>query len=203
MRDPKRLGILGGTFNPVHHGHLIVAQEAFYRYELGRVILVPAARNPLKSEEPEGASADQRLRLLKLVEDADSRFSVDAAELRQGGASYTIDTLRRIGELNRGAELYLLLGADAALTLPQWKDVTNYGELCRVIICDRPGSPTFRAAIPPELTALGLRLEFMPIPELEISATDIRRRIRQGKPIRYLVPDSVAEYIHEHRLYVD
>src|SRR5687768_6823100 len=100
MRGPLRLGILGGTFNPLHHGHLIVAQEAWYRYELGRVILVPAARNPLKATEPEGATPDQRLKMLKLVEDEDSRFSVDAVELRQGGSSYTIDSLKRIRDLH-------------------------------------------------------------------------------------------------------
>lgn len=202
MRGPQRLGILGGTFNPVHHGHLIVAQEAWYRYELGRVILVPAARNPLKAEEPEGSTAEQRLKLLKLVESEDSRFSVDASELRTGGPSYTIETLKRVNDLHKDAELYLLLGADAALTLPQWKDVHRFGELCRVVVCDRPGSSSFRDSIPPALTELGLKVEFMPIPELEISATDIRRRIRMGKPIRYLVPDSVAEFIHEQRMYM-
>ncbi len=203
MRGPQRLGILGGTFNPVHHGHLLVAQEAWYRYELGRVILVPAARNPLKASDPEGTVPEQRLKMLKLVEDADSRFSVDAAELRHGGPSYTISTLKRIAEVNPHAELYLLLGADAAETLPLWKDVEKFRELCRVIVCDRHGSPTYRTTVPAELVALGLKFEFMPIPELDISATDIRQRIRLGKPVRYLVPDLVAEYIHEHRLYLD
>jgi nicotinate-nucleotide adenylyltransferase len=203
MSEPRRLGILGGTFNPVHHGHLLVAQEAWYRYELSRVILVPAKRNPLKETDPEGATPDQRLRMLKLVEDNDSRFSVDATELRQRPPSYTITTLKRIAENNKGAELYLLLGADAALTLPRWKDVEQFGELCRVVVCDRPGSSSLRAEIPAELKALGLRMEYMPIPELEVSASDVRKRIRMGRPIRYLVPDAVAEYIHEYRLYLD
>jgi nicotinate-nucleotide adenylyltransferase len=203
MRGLQRLGILGGTFNPVHHGHLIVAQEAWYRYELARVILVPAARNPLKDDEPEGSSSEQRLRMLRLVEGEDSRFSVDASELRAGGPSYTIGTLRRIREVNKDAELYLLLGADAAHSLTLWKDVRLFGDLCRVIVCDRPGNASFRDSIPAALTELGLQVEFMPIPELEISATDIRRRIRQGKPIRYLVPDTVAEFIHEQGLYLE
>jgi len=202
-RGPQRLGVLGGTFNPVHLGHLLVAQEAWYRFELGRVILVPAARNPLKADEPAGATPDQRLKMLKLVEERDSRFSVDAAELRAGGASYTINTLKRIADNNHGAELHLLLGADAALTLPQWKDVDKYGALCRVVVCDRPGSASLRDQMPAELKALGLRLEFMPIPELDVSASDIRKRVRMGRPIRYLVPDAVAEFIHEHRLYLD
>jgi nicotinate-nucleotide adenylyltransferase len=202
IANSKRLGILGGTFNPIHHGHLLIAQEAWYRYELARVILVPAARNPLKDGDPEGATPDQRLKMLKLVEDEDSRFSVDATELRHGGPSYTITTLKRLRETNKDAELYLLLGADAALTLPKWKDIHGYAELCMVAICDRPGHPSFRDGIPQELKDLGLRMEFMPIPELEVSATDIRRRLRMGKPIRYLVPDSVAEYLHQHKLYL-
>lgn len=202
MPDRKRLGILGGTFNPVHHGHLLVAQEAWYRYELSRVILVPAARNPLKDQEPEGATPDQRLKMLKLVEDEDSRLSLDATDLRSGGPSYTITTLNRVRENNKDAELHLLLGADAALTLSQWKDVEQYGGLCMVVVCDRPGHPSFRDGIPQELKDLGLRVEFMPIPEMEVSSTDIRKRLRMGKPIRYLVPDSVAEYVHQHKLYL-
>jgi nicotinate-nucleotide adenylyltransferase len=202
MATLQRLGILGGTFNPVHLGHLLLAQEAWYRYELARVVLVPAARNPLKPEGPDGATPDQRLRMLKLVEDADRRFSVDATELRREGPSYMIDTLIRLGTNHPGTELHLLLGADAALTLPQWQSIERYSSLCRIVVCDRPGSASLRATLPSELLALGLRLEFMPLPELDISASEIRRRVRQGKPVRYLVPDSVAEYIHEHKLYL-
>jgi nicotinate-nucleotide adenylyltransferase len=202
-RLSERLGILGGSFNPVHIAHMVLAQEAWYRMELSRVIFVPVAHNPLKDEPPAGASDDERLALLKLALDKDSRFCVDALEIRRGGLSYTIDTLQRLAMVHAQAELYLLVGADSALTLPQWKDVRAFRELCTVVICNRPGETDFRAGLPPELKELDLRYEYMPIPPLAISASEIRKRVRMGKPVRYLVHDGVAEFIHKHSLYSD
>jgi nicotinate-nucleotide adenylyltransferase len=200
-RLPERLGILGGSFNPVHMAHLVLAQEAWFRLDLARVIFVPAAQNPLKDSPPEGASDDDRLALLRLVVDKDSRFSLDAHEIRRGGISYTIDTLRRLAALHHAAELYLLVGADAAMSLPEWKEIRAFRELCTVVICNRPGEPNFATGLPPQIAELELRYEFMPITPLDISASQIRKRLRIGKPIRYLVPDAVAEYIHRHNLY--
>ncbi len=197
----ERLGILGGSFNPVHIAHMVLAQEAWYRLELSRVLFVPVAHNPLKPDPPAGASDDERLALLKLALEKDSRFSVDALEIRRGGRSYTIDTLQRLAAVHPGAELYLLVGADSALTLPQWKDVRAFRELCSVVICNRPGETDFSAGLPQELAELELRYEYMPIPPLAISASEIRKRVRMAKPIRYLVHDGVAEYIHTHGLY--
>jgi nicotinate-nucleotide adenylyltransferase len=197
----ERLGILGGTYDPVHMVHLLLAQEAWYRYELSRVLFIPAAHNPLKPEYDGGANSDQRLAMLKLALERDTRFAVDAWELRQGGVSYSIDTLRRLKQLYRDAELYLILGADAALALPQWKGIGEYGNLCTLLICDRPGSVSFQNGLPPLLQPLGLRWELMPVPQLDISASNIRRRLRQGKPVRYFMPDSVADYIHHHGIY--
>lgn len=197
----ERLGIFGGSFNPPHMAHLLLAQEAWYRYDLARVIFLPAARNPLKDSEPEGATAEQRLRMLRLAVEPDARFCVDAYEIRQGGMSYTVDSLRRIAKANPGAELYLILGADAALSLPRWKEIAAYAQLCRIVVAGRPGSSDLHAGFPPELTALGLWLEYMPLPPLDLSATEIRLRLRMGKPVRYMVPDSVAEFIHEQQLY--
>lgn len=198
----ERLGILGGSFNPVHVAHMILAQEAWHRLELSRVLFIPASQNPLKPEPPAGASDDQRLAMLKLALGQDSRFCVDAWELRRGGVSYTIDTLRRLASLHLGAELYLLVGADAALTLADWKDVRDFRALCTVVICNRPGEPDLSAGLPLDLAELDLRYEFMPLPPLAISASEIRKRIRLGKPVRYFVADAVAEFIHRHKLYI-
>lgn len=197
----ERLGILGGTFNPVHLAHLLIAQEAWYRFDLAQVMFIPAARNPLRSDVESLASDDHRLAMLRLATEEDARFSVNAWELRKGGKSFTIDTLRHQREIRPTAELYLLIGADAALTLPQWKDVRDFRELCTVVICNRPGSTDMQRELPQELVALGLRLEVMPLPQLDISASEIRRRLRIGKPVRYFVPDAVAEYIHRQGLY--
>lgn len=198
----KRLGIFGGTFNPPHLGHLRVAQEAWYRYELDTVVFFPAAKNPLKAESPaEDITDAQRLELLQSALEPDSRFSVDATELRRGGNSYTVDTLMRLHDLHPEHELFLIVGADAALTLAKWKDIHLFGSLCMVVICNRPGSSDLSQGLPQELERLGLRWEFMPLPALDVSSSDLRKRIRSGKPIRYLVSDAVAEQIHRNQLY--
>ena len=121
----ERLGLLGGSFNPVHIAHLLLAQEAWYRYKLGRVAFIPTAQNPLKSSPELSATGEQRLAMVKLACKDDSRFSVDATEVRHGGTSYTIDTLKRYFKLHRKAELYLIVGADAATALDQWKDMSR------------------------------------------------------------------------------
>lgn len=200
----KRLGIFGGTFNPPHLGHLRIAQEAWYRYQLDEVLFIPAAQNPLKDESPaDYISAAQRLDLLETALEPDARFTVDTLELDRGGNSYTIDTLRAIHGLQPQRELYLILGADAALTLPNWKDIKLFGSICMMVICNRPGAGDLSAGLPQELEELGLRWEFMPLPLLDISSSDLRKRIRSGKPIRYLVSDAVAEQIHSNQLYRD
>jgi nicotinate-nucleotide adenylyltransferase len=199
----ERLGILGGSFNPVHIAHLILAQEAYYRYQLSRVLFIPAARNPLKAGDPPGASPDQRLQMLHLACDKDARFTVDAFELRRPGPSYMIDTLHRLQRVHPGAELNLIIGADCAHQLHQWKDIHEYRELCRIIVTDRPGSESLAESVPAEMVRLELRWEFMHLPLIPISSSDIRQRARLGKPIRYFVPDGVAEYIRERQLYLE
>ncbi len=200
----QRLGVFGGTFSPPHLGHLRVAQEAWYRYELERVIFMPAAQNPLKDETPATYITDaQRLDLLKAAIEPDTRFSVDGMELRRGAPSYTIDTLQRLRELYPQHELHLIVGADAALTLAKWKGIQEYCSLCRIVVCNRPGSDDLSQGFPQELDELGLHWEFMPLPPLDVSSSDLRKRIRSGKPIRYMVSDAVAEQIHLNKLYVD
>jgi nicotinate-nucleotide adenylyltransferase len=199
------LAILGGTFNPPHLGHLMVAQAAFYRFRLSRVVFSPAAQNPLKpAEEEEAAKPDARLAMLRLATEPDGRFSVDAYDLRKGGLSFTINTLKRYRERYPDAELYFLLGADAAATLPQWKDIEQYRELCTLAIYPRADAPDFSRGLPDELAGLrelGLRWEYVPMELWPVSSTLLRRRVREGKPIRYYVPDDVADFIHQHALY--
>lgn len=198
----ERIGILGGTFNPIHIAHLLLAQEAWYRFDLSQVLLIPAARNPLREDIDNLAADAHRMQMLQLATKGDSRFTVDGCELRRGGASYTIETLRLVNSQHPQAELYLLMGADAALTLPRWKDISSYSALCTIVVCDRPGSALLQQGLPPEIADLQLKYELMPIPQLDISSSDIRRRLRQNKPIRYMVPDAVAEYIHRQLLYL-
>jgi nicotinate-nucleotide adenylyltransferase len=168
------------------------------------VLFVPAAQNPLKDADPRDDLSDaHRLAMLKLGCGRDSRFAVDAYDIRRGGMSYMIDTLIRLDRVHSGSGLVLILGADAALQLDQWRDVAEFHEYCEVAVARRPGEHADDKELRKLMERLGLRHEIMPVPQLEISSTDIRTRLRTGKPVRYLCPDAVVEYIHEHKLYVD
>ncbi|HES58015.1 MAG TPA: nicotinate (nicotinamide) nucleotide adenylyltransferase [Firmicutes bacterium] len=203
-RSANRIGILGGTFNPVHFGHLVLAQEAWYRFELARVLFVPAAQNPLREDDPRDEVSDaHRLAMLKLGCGRDSRFAVDAHDLRRGGQSYMIDTLRRLGRVHAGSGLVLILGEDAAVMLDRWRYAAEFHEYCELAVAYRPGGDEDEEQLRRLFGDLRLRYEFMPIPQLDISSSDIRQRLKAGKPVRYLCPDTVVEYIHENKLYLD
>ena len=179
----------------------MLAQEAWYRLELSRVDFIPAAQNPLKYDPRVHCSDEQRLEMVKLAVKDDSRFTVDGRELRQGGKSYTIDTLLHHAEHSPGSDIFLLVGADAAMTLPEWKHVRMFTKLCTVVICNRPGEPDLSGKLPEPLRELGLKFEYMPLPPLDLSSTEIRKRVRMGRPVRYFVPDAVAEFIHQQGVY--
>jgi nicotinate-nucleotide adenylyltransferase len=187
------IGLFGGSFDPVHHGHLIVAQVA--REQLGLEVLrfVPAREQPLKRGQHH-SSAEHRLAMLSLAVAGTSGFAVETAELNRPGPSYTVDTLRHLRRRHPGAELVLLLGADAALELPAWHEAEQVPELARIVVFGRPGSTRSSMA-----GAFG-RID---VPAINISATDVRARVRRGLSVRYWVPDAVAEYISAHRLYLD
>jgi nicotinate-nucleotide adenylyltransferase len=196
-----KIALLGGTFNPVHLGHLALAQEAHYRFELGRVAFIPAAQNPLKDDPRRYVTDAQRVQMLKQSLESDKRFVLDQRELRRGGQSYTIDTLLQYKDQQPDSELYLLVGADSALTLPKWRNISMYAALCTLVICNRPGYADLSGNLPEKLFELGLRYEYMPLPPIDISSSEIRKRVQLGKPVRYYVPDVVAEYIAQHGLY--
>lgn len=188
-----RLGVFGGSFDPVHHGHLIVAADAWRRLELSHVRLIPTGQQPLK---PGGhrASAADRLAMLQLAVSDDPRFVVDGREAVRPGPSYTVDTLRELHTEFPQASLCLLVGADTARDLPQWQEAPVLPSLATIVVLTRPGAPVPRHA---------LMARTLEVPAIDISATDIRARCRRHESVRYLVPDPVARYIAERRLYVD
>lgn len=199
-----RIGILGGSFNPVHLGHLVMAQDALERFGLDRVLFVPANQPPHKPT-PGMASAADRLTMLQLATRGDPRFAVCEEELQRGGVSYTVDTLRRLRELHPGAGLHFIIGGDTLRELHTWKDIYTVLELCVMVTIARPG---FRTE---GLDAEGLRLDD-PWPArlaanvvtghlVAVSSTDIRARAARGWSVRYLVPDAVAQYIADGGLY--
>jgi nicotinate-nucleotide adenylyltransferase len=196
-----RLGILGGTFNPPHLGHLICAQEAHLRLGLDRVVVVPAAQSPHKPFDDEDPGAEHRLALCRHAFAGDQRFAVDALEAERPGPSYTVDTLMELHSREPDSELYLIVGGDVAAGLPTWREPERVLSLARLSVARRRGTP--RRSIDEALEGLsgGERTEFFEMPRIGISSTDIRRRVRAREPIRYLVPDAVARYIDEHRLY--
>ncbi|MGH2870880.1 MAG: nicotinate-nucleotide adenylyltransferase [Solirubrobacteraceae bacterium] len=195
-----RVGILGGTFNPPHLGHLICAQEAHRALGLHRVLFVPARIPPHKpvGDEP---GPERRLALCELAVGPDERFSVSDLELGRDGPSYTVDTLQLLNEQAPHDELYLILGGDIAAGLPSWREPERVLELATVAIAGRRG--TARSAVVRSLGTLrgGERARFFAMPRIAISSTMVRDRARAGAPIRYLVPDAVAKAISRDGLY--
>jgi nicotinate-nucleotide adenylyltransferase len=195
-----RVGIMGGTFNPPHLGHLVCAQEAYLQLELDRVMLIPARTPPHKAVDAE-PGAEHRLELCRRAVDGDGRFAVSDLEVARSGPSYTVDTLEELSLRNPDHDLFLILGGDVAAGLPHWHRPERVLSLATVAVAKRRGTP--RVSVEHALAGLpgGERAQFFRMPRIAISSTMIRRRISRGEPIRYLVPDSVSDYISEHSLY--
>jgi nicotinate-nucleotide adenylyltransferase len=186
-----RLGVLGGSFNPIHHGHLITAAHAAEAVKLDRVLFIPVAVSPLRSASILASPRD-RWTMLKAAIRGDARFEASDLELKRGGRSYTVDTLRELRK-STGARLYLILGADSAAQLHRWKSPEEIGRLATLVVLARPGGPKLRP--------IPLRHLLVDAPLLEISSTEIRARARAGRPLRYFVPEAVDRHIRKKRLY--
>jgi len=189
----RSIGLLGGSFDPVHHGHLIAGRIAAEALGLDELRFVPAREQPFKRGR-HGAPAADRAAMLDLAVAGAPGFAVERVELDRPGPSYTVDTLRALRARDPGVALTLLLGADAAAELDAWHRAEELPGLARIVVFGRPGAP---------MPATPLITATVEVPAIEISATEIRARVRAGQPIRYWVPDAVAEYIARHRLYLD
>ena len=188
--------MLGGTFDPIHIGHLIVAQEVADQCGLDTVLFTPAAEPPHK-RAVQMAPAQMRLQMVSLAIRSNERFEISRAEIDREGVSYTVDTIRQLlQERGEGTELHLIIGRDAAEEFGTWCDPLAVLDLARVVVADRPCSAGGGDA------EMMRRMAFLDTPRLDLSSTEVRRRIKSGQPIRYLVPDEVAEFIKEHGLYV-
>ncbi|HEX2088073.1 MAG TPA: nicotinate-nucleotide adenylyltransferase [Solirubrobacteraceae bacterium] len=185
--------MLGGTFNPPHLGHLVMAQEAHAQLGLDRVVLMPVASPPHKALEDD-PGAEERLRMCELAVAKDDRFGVSRLELDRGGPSYTVDTLREIHAASPGDDLTFIVGGDMAHSLPTWREPAAVLALAALGVAERAGAA--RTQIAERLAPLGAgRVRFFDMPRLDISSTAVRSRVREGRPIRYLVPDDVARAI--------
>ncbi|MDE3133557.1 MAG: nicotinate-nucleotide adenylyltransferase, partial [Acidobacteriota bacterium] len=196
----ERIGILGGTFNPLHIGHLICAQEAYLRLALDRVLLIPAGEPPHKPLEQD-PGAEHRLELCRRAVAEDPRFDVSDLEVRRAGPSYTVDTLAALNSAAPDSELFLIVGGDVAAGLPTWHQPERVLSLATLAVAKRRG--TSKGSIDSALAGLrgGECTEFFRMPRIGISSTEIRHRVQMQEPITYLVPEAVASYIDEHRLY--
>ncbi|HKN65451.1 MAG TPA: nicotinate-nucleotide adenylyltransferase [Gemmatimonadaceae bacterium] len=189
-----RLGIFGGSFDPPHVGHLLVAVDAFDALSLDKLIFVPAAVQPLKAGTA-AAAPQQRLSMVRLLVGADPRFGVDTVEIERDGLSYTVDTLDTFAQRFPSAERFFVVGEDAMTAFGAWKAPEQIMRLARVAILRRPGAAAVELSKAPDGTiSLSTRL-------IEVSSTEIRERVRDGKSIRGFVPESVAAFIETERLY--
>jgi nicotinate-nucleotide adenylyltransferase len=197
-----RVGIFGGVFNPPHLGHLVCAQEAYVQLELDTVVFVPAARPPHR-EIPADPGAEARLTMCEYAISADERFRLSRVELDREGPSYTVDTLGELARQAPAPELVLILGADQARALARWHRPDEVVRRCAEIgVAERDGTAREDvAAGVAEVPGAAGKLRFFDMPRIDISATMIRRRAAEGRPIRYLVPDKVASYIGAQSLY--
>lgn len=186
------VGLFGGSFDPIHHAHLILAQLAREQLGLAEVRFVPAHEQPFKRGQ-HGAPAAHRVRMTELAIAGTEGFAVDRVEVERQGASYTVDTLRTLTAARPDAEFVLLLGHDAAVDLPKWREPEAVRRLARVAVFARPGTDD----------RLPVDVRRIDAPQLELSSTDIRERVRRGRSIRYYVPDAVADHIAAHGLYRD
>jgi len=188
----KRIGILGGTFNPLHIGHLAIAEVAQEQMSLEKVVFVPSCLPPHK-RIANLAPADDRLEMVRLSIKKNPKFDISDFEVQKGGKSYTIETVRYFQEKFPGAKLFFIVGGDSAAFLHTWKNVEEILTLASFIVVNRPGHDECEASIPHHSVVL---------PGIDISSSYVRRRIVQGKSIKYLVPDEVFRYIEQHKLYV-
>lgn len=202
-KGKRRIGVMGGTFDPIHYGHLVAAAEAAEEFRLEQVVFVPAGQPPHKRPETV-TDARHRFLMTVLATVANDVFVVSRVDIDRPGPSYTVDTLSELQRLyGPETELYFITGADAMSQILQWKDGESLFEMCHFIAATRPGYSlmTFKKALGPVAQKFKDRIHPLQVPALAISSSDIRHRIRQGRSARYLLPDPVWHYIMKNGLY--
>jgi nicotinate-nucleotide adenylyltransferase len=192
----RRIGIMGGTFDPIHHGHLVAASEVAVRFNLDEVVFVPTGQ-PWQKADERVSPAEDRYLMTVIATASNPRFTVSRVDIDRDGPTYTIDTLRDLHkQYSSGSELYFITGADALEKILSWKEVDEMFELAHFIGVTRPGFELSDAHLPADTVTL------VTVPAMAISSTDCRARVAAGQPIWYLVPDGVVQYIAKRRLYL-
>jgi nicotinate-nucleotide adenylyltransferase len=189
-----RLGVMGGTFDPIHHGHLVAASEVQALFALDEVVFVPTGE-PWQKEAREVSPAEHRYLMTVIATASNPRFTVSRVDIDRGGLTYTIDTLRDLHGQRPHAELFFITGADALAQILSWKDAEELFELAHFIGVTRPGYQLSESGLPAD------RVTLQEVPAMAISSTDCRDRVQKAEPVWYLVPDGVVQYINKYRLY--
>lgn len=192
-----RLGIMGGTFDPIHHGHLVAASEVADLFSLDRVLFVPTGQ-PWQKKNRSVTPAEDRYLMTTIATASNPRFSVSRVDIDRGGPTYTVDTLHDLHERYPNAELFFITGADAVARMATWCDCTEMMSLATFVAVTRPGYSLEKM----ELGPLGDSVTMVEVPAMAISSTNIRARARANRPIWYLVPDGVVQYIAKEKLYL-
>lgn len=189
----QKIGVMGGTFDPIHHGHLVAASEAAARLSLEEVVFVPTGRPAFKDDDV--TWAEHRYLMAVIATASNPRFTVSRVDVDRPGLTYTVDTLRELRAQRPDADLYFITGADAIEQILTWKDADQLWDIAHFVAVTRPGHTVTIDGIPAGAVTV------LEVPALAISSTDCRERARAGEPVWYLVPDGVVQYIAKHRLY--
>lgn len=200
----KKVGIMGGTFNPIHNGHLILGQTAYEQFGLDEVLFMPN-KKPYYKKLSKNVTDEQRCDMVKLAIENNTAFSFSDIEVTREGVTYTVDTLRILTEQHPDCEYYFIMGADSLFHFDSWKDPDEIIKMATLLVATRDSMATFDIESQIEYLQSEFedaKIECLFSPSLEISSNQLRKRCKEGKSIRYLVPDTVAFYIQEHGLYV-
>jgi len=189
-----RLGVMGGTFDPIHHGHLVAASEVQTRFGLDEVVFVPTGQ-PWQKDAREVSAAEHRYLMTVVATASNPRFTVSRVDIDRPGPTYTIDTLRDLRNQRPEAELFFITGADALAQILSWKDADELFELAHFVGVTRPGYVLSESGLPAD------RVTLQEVPAMAISSTDCRARVERAEPVWYLVPDGVVQYVNKYRLY--
>lgn len=202
MEAVRKIGIMGGTFDPIHYGHLVTAQEAHYQFNLDKVLFMPTGIPPHKNKD-DISEASQRYLMTVMATSDNEAFEVSDLEVKKETPSYTVETLTALRKIYPQSEFYFITGADAILEMSTWKDPEKALALTKFVAATRPGYSLAKFGDSLEKINPAPAVYELEVPALSISSTDIRRRVREDKPIRYLLPDKVWRYIYSKGFYSD
>jgi nicotinate-nucleotide adenylyltransferase len=198
-----KIGVIGGTFDPIHYGHLIIAEEARVKVGLAKVIFIPAGNPPHKLRRPY-SPAHHRYKMVELAIASNPYFEISPIEINRPGPSYSVDTMAILREeMGPNVELYFIMGVDSLAGILTWHKPEELIKLCKIIAVNRPGYGVDIDALNSIIPGIKEQVIFIKAPEIGISSTEIQQRVREGLPIRYLVPPEVERYIYENKLYRD